>query len=182
MVAVLPYTHYESDFIVPPHAAIAVPYWLTMVAGGFGILRCTGLLGTLAPYCRFGIAAWTAIALVALVFLALNAIPDAGRPGAHIDPQNAFEWCQLIFFPSAWPDIELRYGFPFIWYELGLINGESVKLYHGAEMELLQHRLAENICIALGTMMICGMAVQWLVGRRQTPAPPTEQEAGSAAT
>jgi hypothetical protein len=174
LVAAQPYTHHDGDSILSPNAAIALPYWLLIVLSGAGFLWLTGLGRLLVPYLRFGIAAWVVMIAVAIVFLGLNAVPSADRPGAQISESgyggvNRLDQLRrLVFEPESFADIALRYGFPFRCYEVGLIDGQSVDLYHGAEMGLLPHKAAENLCIALGAMLFMGMATEALSRRQIT--------------
>lgn len=172
IVAAQPYTYNGGDYIISPNAGFALPYWLLIVASGYGVLRFTGLCGWLAGYCRFGALAWGAMAVVALAFLTLNFIPDVDHGSARTyDPgvtraQQFDWWLQVIFEPASFGDVALYYGFPFCWIERGYINGQPVELYQGAEMDFLPHKLAECICIAVGSMLICGIAAEWLSRRR----------------
>jgi hypothetical protein len=168
IVAVQPYTYNGGDYIVSPNAAIALPNWFLIVAPAYGVLRWTGIAAWLAPYCRFGRAAWGVMLAVALVFLAFNLTPYKNPlAGGSYDPgksasQYINEWLQFTFDPASLGDIEQHYGFPFCCREVGYIGGKQVELYHGAEMHFRQHKLAENLCLAIGTMLACGIAVQWL--------------------
>ena len=176
IVAAQPYTYNGGDYIISPNAGISLPYWLLLATIGYGVLRWSGLLRLLAPYCRFGIPALVVMSIVGLTFLGLNVIPHANYAAARIfDPgvssaQRAGEWVRAIFDPASLGDIELNYGFPFCCYEVGFINGQRVELYYGAEMEFLQHRLGENICVALAAMALAGMAAQWIWPLRTRPA------------
>ena len=165
-VACQPYTHYDSDFIVPPNAAVGIPYWLLITASAFGILRFTGLSGWLAPYCRFGVAAWVVMAAIALVFLILNWIPEVDHGSARTyDPgvkgsERVLWWVQVLFDPASFGNIALYYGFPFCWIERGYMNAQPVDLYYGAEMDFRPHKLAECLGVALVAMLVCGMVVE----------------------
>jgi hypothetical protein len=176
IVAAQPYTYNGGDYIVPPNAAIALPYWLLIATASYGILRWTGLLHLLAPYCRFAIPALAVMAIVGLVFLVLNVIPGPNPAAGSVSEsgvssvQRVDEWLRKFFDPASFGDIEQHYGFPFTFYEVGYMNGERVELYYGAEMEYLQHRLGENLCVALAAMVIAGMIVQCLSRWRARPA------------
>lgn len=175
IVAVQPYTYNGGDYIVSPNAAIALPYWFLIVAPAYGVLRWAGIAAWLAPYCRFGRAAWGVMLAVALVFLAFNLTPYKNPlAGGSYDPgksasQYINEWLQFTFDPASLGDIEQHYGFPFCYREVGYIGGKQVELYHGAEMHFRQHKLAENLCLAIGAMLVCGIAVQWLSGLQKPP-------------
>jgi hypothetical protein len=168
IVAAQPYTYNGGDYIISPNAGFALPYWLLIVTAGYGVLRFTGLSAWLARYCRFGALAWGAMALVALIFLVLNFLPHVDHGSARTyDPSVTLSeqfqwWVQVLFDPASFGDIALYYGFPFCWIERGYMNGLPVDLYYGAEMEFRQHKLAECLAVALSTMFLCGIAVQWL--------------------
>jgi hypothetical protein len=168
VVAAQPYTYNGGDYIISPNAGIALPYWLLIATFGYAVLRWTGLLSVIAPYCRFGKSALVVMAVVGLVFVALNLLPYANPLAGRVyDPgvssaERLGRWLQFVFDPAALGDIEQHYGFPRTFYEVGYINGQKVDLYYGAEMEFLQHRLGENLCLAVAAMLVAGIAVQWL--------------------
>ena len=175
IVAAQPYTYNGGDYTVSPNAGIALPYWLLIVVGSYGLLRWTGLLGVLAPYCRFGAPALIIMALVGLVFLVLNLVPYANPAAGRVyDPRvNSAErfgqWLQWAFDPTSLNEVEQHYGFPLTFREVGYINGQKVAHYYGAEMDFLPHRLGEDLCVALAAMAIAGMIAQGISRWRTTP-------------
>jgi hypothetical protein len=173
IVAVQPYTYNGGDYFVSPNAGIVLPYWFLIVASTYGVMRWTGVAGWLAPYCHFGKAAWGVMLATGLAFLALNITPYKNPlAGSSYDPgkstaQYIDEWATFTFAPASLGDIEQHYGFPFCYREVGYKGGQRVELYYGAEMHFRQHKLAENHCLALGTMLARGIVVQWRSGLRE---------------
>jgi hypothetical protein len=170
VIAVLPTTYDGGDYLVPPHAALVLPYWLLILGSGWILVGVSPLVAWIKPYCRWSKSpAWIA-GIVFLVFALLNLTPSASRPGAAIHPATVLEWVALIVFPrAAHNDILLEYGFPFPCYHKGYINGESVTTYHGMEVGWKPHTAMENFCIAALAAFAAGVAGQWWRDRRSPP-------------
>ncbi|HEX5105409.1 MAG TPA: hypothetical protein VFV87_16435, partial [Pirellulaceae bacterium] len=96
--------------------------------------------------------------------------PLAGRtydPGKRTS-EYIDEWTQFTFDPASLGDIEQHFGFPFCYREVGYTDGKQVDLFYGAEMHFWQHKLAEDLWIALAAVLACGIATEWL-SRRCVP-------------
>ncbi|MEJ7638027.1 MAG: hypothetical protein WKF75_08615 [Singulisphaera sp.] len=167
-IAALTHTYTESDMIVPPYVALVLPYWFLILLFGRAFLRISGISGLVSPYCRFSRYSYWPMAIVALTFAILNCIPSAWRPGAMIIADDLSGWARLIFNPASYPEICLHYGFPFICYRRGIIDGKTDHFFHGALLGWEQHRAMENLCIALAAVMIVGMTVEWIRKRGAT--------------
>jgi hypothetical protein len=165
-VAILTHTDGGRDYIVPPHAAVVLPYWLLIIVCGYASLRFSGIGRRLVPFCRFSRLSWSLVGIAALVFLALNCVPSAWRLGAAIRPDSIRGWLQLTFRPSAYPEICLDYGYPFVCYRRAIINGEPVEVFHGdGPLGWQQHRAMENLCI--GVAVITGLGIMVEFARRR---------------
>jgi hypothetical protein len=161
-VAILTHIDGGIDYIVPPHAAVVLPYWFLTIVFGYASLRFSGIGRLLAPFCRFSGLSWSLVGIAALVFLALNCIPAAWRPGAAIRPDSIPGWLQLTFRPSAYPEICVDYGCPFVCYRRAIINGEPVEVFHGDDtLGWQQHRAMENLCIGVTVITALGMTVEF---------------------
>lgn len=156
-----------TDYIVSPHAAVVLPYWFLIIISSLGFLWFSGIGRLLASYCRFSRFSWWLMGITMLVFLTLNCVPSAWRLGAAIRPDSVTEWLNLTFSPSTYPEICLSYGFPFVCYQRGIINGKSVQIFHGYDtLGLHQHRMMENLCIMVASCMAAGMLVEVCRRRR----------------
>ena len=166
VVAVLPETFSGGDYTVSPHAAFVLPYWALIVGFGWASLCLTGLSTFLAPYRK-----WSRVSLrwafgVLVLFAVLNLIPSESRPGMNVRPQGFFEWVLLTLFPDP-NGAKLSYGFPFVCFSRGIINGQAVAVFHGTETGWARHRAMENVCIAIIAMFGTGIAVEWVRSRTQ---------------
>jgi len=149
VTAVLPTEYCGGDYIVWPHIALVLPYWLLIVGAGCLLVVLTPAATWIAPYCRPSKVSGAAAALVCLLFATLNVVPSAWRPGAAIEPQTIQEWVTLTLEPhTAYSEIMLVYGFPFPCYRNGIIDGQSVNLFYGAEVGWEPHKAMENFCVA----------------------------------
>ena len=167
-LAVLARSCTDIDLIIPPHVALVIPYWFAVSAFGVGFLWLSGLGRWLFVSRRFSRLSWWLMGFTMFVFVALSCVPYAGGRGGRIQPDTVGGWLRLVFWPSAHSEIFLRYGFPFICYRRGIINGKSVSFYHGCDnLGLIQHRLMEDLCIALAACLAVGA----LASTRREPGP-----------
>jgi hypothetical protein len=185
VIGVLPTTYHDGDMIVSPYAALVLPYWLLIVASGAALVVTTPLAAWLSRYWRPTRMSAGAAALVCGLFLVLNVIPSAWRPGALIQPQTFREWAMLIVEPEVeYSDIMLEYGFPFCYYRRGIIDGETADSYHGASVGWLPHKFMENACLAALSAFAVVLGAQWLRQRAANSAAlqANEPEAGQGLT
>ncbi len=134
VVSVLPTQYDGGDYFVSPHAALVLPYWLLIVGAGYLLIVLTPVATWIAPYCRLSKFSGSVAGCICVLFALLNLVPSAWRPGATIRPESIREWVTLTLEPHVdYPEIMLVYGFPFACYRKGLIDGQSVNLFYGAE-------------------------------------------------
>jgi hypothetical protein len=178
VMAVLPKTTGDIDYIVSPYVALVLPYWLLIIGTGFLLVTKTSTARWISPFCRPSKVSGIVAVIICLFFLLMNFIPSAGRPGAKIKPQTFHDWITLTLEPeTTYSDIMLVYGFPFPCYRKDIINGQTVNLYHGAELGWKPHKAMENICVALFSAFIIICIVQLL---RQFGVKSQEKQTGKS--
>lgn len=162
-VAVLSKTHHGGDYVVSPYVAFVLPYWFLMVMSGWLFLHYSGIIALLRPYCRLSRMSICSAVAVLVTFAVLNLAPSAWRPGSSIQPEGLMGWAALTFAPgSSYSEIMLEYGFPFECYRRGIINGESVNYFYGADTGCEQHMLMDNVCLAALATLLAILATEWL--------------------
>ena len=149
VMAVLPTEYNGGDYIVSPHAALVLPYWL-MILGAVCVLVVRAPIFTwIAPYCRLSMLSGGVAGIVCVVFAMLNFVPSTWGRVPAIQPQTISEWATLTLRPdTAYSEIMLVYGYPFPCYRRAIINGESLSLFYGARAGWAPHRAMENLCVA----------------------------------
>ncbi len=163
VIAVLPTEYNGGDYLVSPHVALVVPYWLLIVGSGCLLAVLTPAATRLRRFCRVSKLSGGAAGFVLVLFAAMNLVPSAWRPGAGIQPRTFGEWVTLTFQPgAAYAKIMLVYGFPFPCYRRGIINGQSVELFLGASVGWEPHKAMENVCVAVLTAVSVALAIEWL--------------------
>jgi hypothetical protein len=166
IAAVLPTTFNGGDYILSPHVAFVLPYWALLIGFGWLSLRLTGLSKLFAPYRKWTKASIALGLCVLILFALLNFVPSAWRPGATIEPEGFSQWSLLLFFPQeAYSEVMLEYGYPFVCLTRGIINGQPVHSFYGAEVGWKQHKAMENVCIAVIAMFATGIVVEWVRSR-----------------
>jgi hypothetical protein len=167
-LALLTRTIHDYDVIMLPYAAVVLPYCLLIVGSSVALLWQLNLLPLVRASLRFSRAAKVAMAVAAIAFVVANCIPWAWRPGAAISPDELWLVC---LEPHRYPEVCLTFGFPFDFYQRGIMDGQAVQYFYGAEMEFHQHRLMDNVCLGFLAMMAAGMLVNRLRWpSRQSPA------------
>jgi hypothetical protein len=174
VMAVLPTEYCGGDYVVSPHTALVLPYWLLIVGAGCLLVVLTPAVTWIRRYCRPSKVSGGAATLVCLLFVMLNVVPSAWRPGAAIEPQTIHEWVTLTLEPhTTHSEIMLVYGFPFPCYRKGIINGQSVNLFYGASVGWEPHKAMENICVAVLTAFGVVLAIEllrhWVTGQQTAP-------------
>jgi hypothetical protein len=135
---------------------------------------------------RFGGPAKIAAALVLVLFLLSNLVPDTnrpGRPGTAIRPPDVFEWCRLIFIPSSYRDLDLRYGFPAVCYRRQIIDGQTVQSFYGSDHFGWQaEQTMENLLLAVLSATFVGWMVQRVMRSTRRAGKLSEPPAAEGAT
>jgi hypothetical protein len=153
IAAWLPHTFNGGDYIMSPFAAVVVPYWFLIAGSAVGLAVVLGAAQPLADRLRrASTPAWYAAAVVLFLFFIANLAPStAWRPGASLDPRTPWDWVEMTLWPWAvHNEVALASGFPMECYRRAFINGERVEIFHGDDTQgLYQHRMMENICVAL---------------------------------
>ena len=148
VMAVLPTEYNGGDYVVSPHTALVLPYWLLMVGAVCVLVVRTPVFTWIGPYCRLSKLSGGMAGFACVVFAILNFVPSTWGPDA-IQPQTISEWTALALQPdAAHSEIMLVYGYPFPCYRKGIINGQSVELFYGARVGWEPHRAMEDACVA----------------------------------
>jgi hypothetical protein len=161
----LPSTYGGSDYTVTPHAALVLPYWLLIVLSGVTALRCSKGWAFVGRHLSLSVPAVVLGLIVTIVFAVLNFSPAATGSHGPIRREGVVDWISLALTRPGSSEIRLEYGFPSVCYRRGIIGGQSVDLFHGAEMGWKQHLLMEDVCIAVLAVLATIMAVEWIRGR-----------------
>lgn len=163
IAAWLPTTVHDYDVILTPFAAAAIPYWFLIAGSAALLFGRTGMYLLLKPYRSGSLASLYAAALVLLAFFVLNLVPTtAWRPGINLQPSTLWGWGEITFWPGiAHHEVALKSGFPFECYRRAFIAGRRVDVFHGDDTQgILQHRLMDNVCIALVCAWTVSLAVE----------------------
>jgi hypothetical protein len=167
VAAWLPHTFNGGDYILSPFLALVVPYWFLIAGSAIGLAAALGSLRPLTDRLRRASPpAWYAAAVVLLLFFLANLVPStAWRPGASLEPRTPWGWVEMTFWPwEVHNEVALTSGFPLECYRRAFIGGQRVDIFHGDDTQgLYQHRMMENVCVALlaaGAAMVLVEAVR----------------------
>lgn len=170
IAAWLPHKFDGGDYIQRPFAAVVVPYWFLIAGSAAGLALMLGAARPLAGRLRQAAPqAWYAAAIVLFVFFLANLVPyRIWQPGLNLVPTTPWDWVEIIFWPWAVHDeVALRSGFPLECYRWAFVHGQRVTDFHGDNTQgLCQHRMMENLCVALVAASATMLAVESLRQRR----------------
>jgi hypothetical protein len=127
VLRVMPYRGGSRCCIIPPFAALVIPYWLTFAGFGFLILHYSGWLRKLKPYLRVSRHSRPFTIATALIILGLNAYP----------------------FMTHHNGVLRIYGLPQFCLRLAVQNGEILDRFLGYKLGWDQIKLMENLLAAV---------------------------------
>lgn len=156
-LAVVPQDFLDVDHFISRHVGVVLPYWFLFTFSAYLLLWLCGWLGPLLARLRFSKASFIAMAIVLMLFIALNFIPAVyhGRR-----PQGLLGWFNVVAFPELHGDVLLSYGFPFECLRTAFAGGRRVDAFMGYELGWRQEKVMENLIVAVLAAIVVGMLIE----------------------
>jgi hypothetical protein len=177
--AVLPTSYRGSDYVVPAHVALALPYWFLMLASGWLVLSFTGAVRWMKRHRPLSRRSVRIGGVVLAAFFLLNVVPAV--PGLSGTTRMApfTRWVTLTFAPwTVRGEVLLWYGFPSVFLRRAMFDGRAVDSFRGYILGCEQHLLMENVLVALLAAVTVMMVTEWL-RRRINASRSASSSAGS---
>lgn len=156
----------ERCFIVPPHAAVAFPYWFLISLSGVCLLWVCGLLGPISATLYGSKQAQIAMAVVVLLFVGLNLLPHYWKVPYNSSRDGIVGRLTMTFSPDEFSnryDVRLAYGFSIEHY----VGGGTRKMIDRgfAKEGWTSAKVMENLVIALVVAVMAGLGIERLRNR-----------------
>ncbi len=168
-LAVVPRDFVDVDHFISRHLGVVLPYWFLIAFSTYLLLWLCGWLGPLLARLRFSKASIIVMAMILMLFVALNFMP-AVRHGRAT--QGLLGWFNLVAFPEMHGDVLLAYGFPFECLRTAFAGGRRVDAFMGYDLGWRQEKVMENLIVAALAALAVGLVIERLTSNKALPVPP----------